>query len=112
MSKQISPEIQISGNSKVLYFEGYIEVPANGVYTFYLSANAGGVLRIHESTVIDADYGYTRNSKMSGQYRLKAGLHSISLYYRSGKKGKPQFNLEWNGPTFAKEAIPESVLFH
>ncbi|WP_289039940.1 PA14 domain-containing protein [uncultured Zobellia sp.] len=66
MSKQISPEIQISENSKVLYFEGYIEVPADGVYTFYLSANAGGVLRIHESTVIDADYGYTRNSKMSG----------------------------------------------
>ncbi|SHJ06441.1 sulfatase-like hydrolase/transferase [Pseudozobellia thermophila] len=112
VSMQISPQIPVSENSKVLYFEGYLKVPADGTYTFYLSANAGGMLRIHQSTVIDADFGYIKNSKMGGQYRLKAGLHPISLYYRKGKKGKAQFNLEWSGPGFSRETIPAESIYH
>ncbi|CAZ97655.1 sulfatase-like hydrolase/transferase [Zobellia galactanivorans] len=112
VSAHINSEIRTSGNSSILYFEGYIEVPVDGDYTFYLRANAGGVLRIHESTVIDADFGYIKNSNMSGQYRLKAGLHPVKFYLKNGKKASPQFKLEWSGPSFAKEAISESVLFH
>ena len=112
ITAHMNSKVQTSENTSILYFEGYIEVPADGNYTFYLRANSGGVLRIHESTVIDADYGYIKNSNMSGQYKLKAGTHPIKLYLRNGKKGNPQFNLEWSGPTFGKEAISESVLFH
>ena len=41
-----------------LLFSGYLVAPADGDYTFYLSADTGALLRIHDATVIDADYGY------------------------------------------------------
>ncbi|MGB7392801.1 MAG: sulfatase-like hydrolase/transferase, partial [Pricia sp.] len=76
---QINPESQ--NDFDALYFEGLIKVPEDGEYTFYLTANGSGLLRIHNAAVIDAGFEYFANSTISGSIRLKAGLHPFRLYH-------------------------------
>ncbi|HET8737890.1 MAG TPA: sulfatase-like hydrolase/transferase [Pricia sp.] len=102
-----------SGNDfDALYFQGYIKVPEDGEYTFYLTANGSGLLRIHNAAVIDAGQGYFANTAKSGRIRLKAGLHPFRLYYTKRENRKPNLNFKWSGPHFTKETIPATVFFH
>lgn len=98
--------------SDALYFEGYIEIPIDGEYTFYVTANSAALLRIHNATVIDGDYGYFSNSPKGGSIKLKAGLHPFRLYSIHRKRGKPTIKLEWSGPEIVRETIPASAFFH
>jgi hypothetical protein len=93
-------------------FTGYISVPADGDYTIYLTADTGALLRIHEATVIDADFGYVGGTEKSGTIKLKKGLHPFRLYYARAAAGKPLLKLYWNGPGIKKQAIPETMFSH
>ncbi len=92
-----------------LLFTGYLSIPTDGAYTFYLNADTGAYLRIHEASVIDADFGYSGGTERSGMIRLKAGKHPFRLYYRHGGVGTPSLSLQWSGPGIAKGTIPDSV---
>jgi arylsulfatase A-like enzyme len=92
-------------------FTGFIKVPAEGVYTFEVTADGGALLRIHEATVIDADYGYTGGAEVSGVIRLKAGLHPFRLYYRRGTADSPSLTFKWSNPAGLKSEVPASALF-
>ena len=52
------PGINVRGTkiNEVLYFDGYIRVPADGEYSFYITANNGALLRLHNAVVVDADF--------------------------------------------------------
>ena len=95
-----------------MLFTGYLSVPQDGDYTFYLEADTGGLLRIHDATVIDADFGYPGGKEVSGSIRLRAGLHPFRLYYARRNKGTPSLELAWSGPQIAKTAIPAEVFRH
>jgi hypothetical protein len=95
-----------------LLFTGYLSVPTQGEYTFYLTADTGALLRIHEATVVDADFGYSGGTEKSGTIRLKAGSHPFRFYYARGTNGVPQLNLSWSGPEIAKQPVPDSVFSH
>jgi arylsulfatase A-like enzyme len=91
-----------------MLFTGYLNIPQDGDYTFYLQTDTGAELRIHDATVIDADFGYFGGNEISGNIRLQAGLHPFRLYY-AHKKGAPSLELAWSGPPQVKEAIPAAV---
>ena len=109
---QPNVDVRDKKQNEALYFEGLIRVPADGRYTFFVTANTGAVLRIHNATVVDADYEYFQNSPKNGNIRLKAGLHPFRLYFVHQQRNKPSLNLEWNGPGFDKEQVPASAFFH
>ena len=92
-------------NNVGLFFTGYLNVPRDGEYTFYLKADTGAELRVHDATVIDADFGYRGGEEVSGAIRLKAGLHSFRLYYVRRDKGAPSLEISWSGPQIAKEPV-------
>ena len=94
-----------------LYYDGYIQVPEDGDYTFYLRTNATALFRVHDATVIDADYEYFQNTSMAGSIKLKAGLHPFRLYLKEDLKGKPNIDLEWSGPGTEREKVPASVFY-
>jgi len=73
-------EFGISKNNSYL-FEGYILVPEDGNYTFNLEATGKAFLRIHDITVIDADYGY-RQTKKTSTLHLAKGYHPVKFYYK------------------------------
>ena len=99
-------------NDVGMFFTGYLSVPHDGEYTFYLEADIGALLRIHDATVIDADFGYRGGREVSGRIRLQAGLHPFRLYYARRDKGPPSLKFSWSGPEISKEAIPKDVFRH
>ncbi|SMG50522.1 sulfatase-like hydrolase/transferase [Arenibacter troitsensis] len=108
---QLNGTVNSGNDSGAMFFEGYIRVPLDGNYTFYLSANSAAFLRIHDAAVVDADYGYFQNSPKSGSIKLKAGLHPYRIYYKSPRKGKSSLELEWSGPSLEREIIPANAFF-
>ena len=106
-----SANVNIAERADGLFFEGYIEVPTDGEYTFAVTSSSKALLRIHNATVIDAGYDYFAKSPKRGRVRLAAGLHPFRLYTIHGKKGKPAINLEWSGPGLANETITASRFF-
>jgi arylsulfatase A-like enzyme len=94
-----------------ILFSGFIEAPTNGNYTFYLKCDAGALLRVHEATVIDEDFGYRGGSERSGAILLKAGKHPFRLYYSRRTKGIPELKWDWSGPGIPRQSVPASALF-
>ena len=106
-----SVAVRTRDNNIGLEFTGYLKVPADGDYTFYLSADTGAFLRLHQAQLLDADFGYTGGSEKSATIKLKAGLHPFTLGYRRGSTGSPAMALSWSGPALAKQAIPATAFF-
>lgn len=95
----------------ILFFYGYIRVPEDGAYTFYLKADNRSFLRIHDIQVIDADYGTKNAVVKKTTLFMKAGLHPFSMYYTRQKGAKGILQLEWSGPGIKKQAIAEKYLY-
>ncbi len=92
-----------------LSFSGYLQIPQDGEYTFGLSTGTGALLRIHDATVIDADYGYAADTERTGTIKLKAGLHPFRLFYARADQGELTLQLTWTGPGIDKQAIPATA---
>ncbi len=91
-------------------FSGYIKIPRDGVYTFFLSTNDGGVLYMDGKRFIDKD-GPGTATPLSRMVALKAGIYKIGeKYFQMG--GGFSNTVSWKGPGIRKEVIPASVLFH
>ncbi|UOE47251.1 family 20 glycosylhydrolase [Mucilaginibacter sp. SMC90] len=69
-----------------LKFNGYIDVPSNGVYTFYLNCDDGGLLRIGDKVTVDNDGLHSEREK-GGEVALMKGLHKFSLDFIQGGGG-------------------------
>jgi arylsulfatase A-like enzyme len=108
------PDINVSAgrNNLLTAFEGYISVPADGEYTFYMSCDSKAFLRIHDIQVIDQDYACPGNILRSTNLFLKAGLHPFHLsYYRQEDKGPAFLKLDWSGPGLPRQRMPKTVFF-
>lgn len=91
-------------------YTGYIKIPQDGVYTFFLSTNDGGVLYMDGEIFIDMD-GPRTASPASRIIALKAGIYEIGeKYFQMG--GGFSNTVSWKGPGIRKEEIPASAFFH
>jgi len=95
-----------------LFYTGYLDVPTNGTYTIYLATDGRAFLRLHDASVIDADFGYTNGTEQSASIKLQAGRHPIRLGYIRGTGGTPSLSLQWSGPGISKQVIPSANLLH
>ncbi|MGV3502096.1 MAG: sulfatase-like hydrolase/transferase [Adhaeribacter sp.] len=93
----------------LLYYEGYLRVPQDGEYAFYLNAGGGAVLRLHEANLIDADHGYAPGSERQAKVLLKAGLHPFRLYYTPKAGVAASLDLQWQGPGLSRQQIPATA---
>ena len=90
-------------------YDGYIKVPMDGVYTFYLESNDGSRLFIDGEELIEneANHGAVEES---GTIGLKAGMHEIKVrYFQCG--GSKALKVSWEGPGFEKHEIRSIELF-
>lgn len=90
-------------------FDGFIEIPADGLYTFYLNSDDGSKLYIDGGIVVSND-GVHGTQEAEGSAALLAGFHSIRVSYFE-KSGSQRLEVRWAGPGFAKQLISSSVLF-
>ncbi|MEZ4702209.1 MAG: PA14 domain-containing protein [Rhodothermales bacterium] len=92
-----------------LVFEGLIEAPRDGVYTFATTSDDGSKLYIHGREVVDND-GWHGERTREGQVALQAGLHPIRVEYFN-RSGGGMLKVEWSGPWVFSEPIPKTAVF-
>lgn len=89
-------------------FEGWIEVPSDGAWTFTLESDEGSRLLIGGDVVVSHD-GLHGMTSRSGTIGLAAGRHALRVEYfeRTGDAG---LILRWQGPSVAFEVVPPGAL--
>jgi hypothetical protein len=94
-------------------FSGYINVPADGLYTFYCNSADGSKLFIggSDSCIVSNDGVKAAPQEASGSVDLKKGYHIIRVVYFCAS-GLPVLTVSWQGPGIPKQTIGASVLFH
>ncbi|YCM42264.1 sulfatase-like hydrolase/transferase [Verrucomicrobiaceae bacterium 227] len=92
-----------------LLYEGFINAPADGAYSFSLTTDTGANFFIHDAHLIEDDFTHDGSEK-SGTINLQAGLHPFRLYYRH-IAGEAELQLSWSGPGFSKTELDASALF-
>ncbi len=105
-------EVGKSKGDHALLFEGYLDIPMAGKYTFYLSADKGAVMRIHDATIIDADHGYKPGEEVEGTMNLAAGLHPFSIIYRGNAAEEPFINVLWSTETMNRMGVHDRAWRH
>jgi hexosaminidase len=91
-----------------LHLTGYIHVPADQLYTFYLACDDGGKLRIDGELVVDHDGEHDATEK-AGQVALRAGYHAFDLvFFQAG--GGAALRLSVAAPDQTKQQVPTNWL--
>jgi len=91
-------------------FSGYIKIPKDGLYTFYLKSNDGSVMYLNDQKLIDNDNAHGVYEKMTST-SLKAGMHKLKVeYFQQG--GGSLLEVYWENEETPKELIGKEVLFH
>jgi len=92
-----------------LVFDGYLDVPVDGLYTFSLRSDDGSRLFVHGRLTVNRD-GLSHYDPTEGRLALRAGLHPIRVEYFEAK-GRESLSLRWSGPDFNDELVPADRLF-
>lgn len=90
-------------------FYGYINVPKDGIYNFFLTSNDGSRLHIDGKELIENDANHSTVEEPGG-VALKAGLHKILVKYFQCGGGKA-LTISWSGPAMVKHEIKAEELF-
>jgi hexosaminidase len=93
-----------------IHLTGFVHVPDDQLYTFYLSCDDGGKLRVDGELVVDND-GQHGTTEKSGQVALRAGYHALDVvYFQAG--GGTELHLSVSGPKTTKVEVPTEWLAH
>ena len=87
-------------------FTGFIDAPADGVYTFYTSSDDGSQMYIGDQLVVNND-GVHADAEQQGSIALAAGLHEITFLYFENA-GQESFTVAWTPPGGTKTAIADA----
>lgn len=90
-----------------LEYNGFIRIPADGVWCFSLATDGGQRLWIGDTLVVDSDAD--RYPKVDFEMiRLAAGLHRLRInYLHANQDGRLDFR--WSGPGVQDQAVPASA---
>ena len=91
-------------------FSGFIKVPEDGLYKFFLASDDGSQLFIGDTLVVDND-GLHGSKVEMGRLALQAGLHPIKVLFFQ-RTGGMDFEVSLSGPNIEKQIIPASMLFN
>jgi alpha-L-fucosidase len=92
-----------------LRFSGYVEVPATGLYTFFVDSDDGSRLFIGDELVVDND-GLHSAHEVGGEIALEAGLHPVTIDFFQ-RTGGITLDVSYSGPGIEKQSIPARAFF-
>jgi hypothetical protein len=91
-------------------YTGYIKIPKDGLYTFFINSDDGTDLIIDKKLVVDND-GRHAPQEESGSLVLKAGYHKIKVdFFQAG--GGMVLDVSIEGPGMKKQVVPADILYH
>lgn len=101
--------IETATDGYAVLFEGYIEVPADGVYNFFTRSDDGSKLFIGSDLVVSND-GSHNATREEGMVALKKGLHQFRLEYFEDH-GDEALTVGWEGPGMVEQHLRSGVFF-
>lgn len=106
---QGSPSTSIDANTFSVIWEGYVEAPTSGTYTFYTTTDDGVRLYVNNNKIID-QWKDMSPKEFSATVNMNAGQKvPIKMEYYE-KSGGAVAKLSWKGPNVSKQIIPSSQL--
>jgi alpha-N-arabinofuranosidase len=99
-----------SGDNFAVQYSGYIKIPKDGSYTFFVNSDDGATISIDGGLVVDND-GQHAPQEQSGTIVLKAGFHPITVGFFQAGGGKV-LDVSIEGPGMQKQIIKKEMLFH
>lgn len=91
-----------------LRFRAYLDVPKDGLYTFYISSDDGSRLTLGSTVIVDHD-GVHGGGEVAGSRALKKGKYLLTLAYFEASGGE-ELAVAWEGPGFGKRKIDPKAL--
>lgn len=102
----------IANDFFALTYEGFIKVPAKGVYDFNLSSGSGkAVLYINNINLVDNSADLPRYYEQTGKIALEEGYHKLKLNYLNTIH-KPIVKLGCSYNDSKVEDIPETWFYN
>lgn len=105
-SNSITVPATVKAPSFGLQYRGYVDVPADGIYSFYLTCDDGGILKIAGGETVNND-GLHSAIEKNGQMALRKGLQPFALDFIEGGGGftlKLKYSINGSAP----QEIPSS----
>ncbi len=93
-----------------MQWKGYIKLPIEGIYTFFLNSDDGSNLFIDDIMTIDND-GNHAPMENAGKMALKAGYHRIIVNFYQAKGGDA-LSLKFDRPGLEKQEIANDMYFY
>lgn len=92
-------------------FDGFINIPKNGLYNFEIAANDGAQLLIDDKELFESDGRKSFSFTQKNNIILSKGLHKFTIKYFqcSDNIGLKTY---WSSPNFEKREIDSSSLFY
>lgn len=92
-----------------VFWEGYLSIPKDEIYEFWLESKGGAVLQIGEETVVDLD-GIHERKTASGEIPLKAGFYRVRLKYFQ-TTGEPTLSVRFGIKHQPLRSLENSLFF-
>jgi PA14 domain/Chitobiase/beta-hexosaminidase C-terminal domain len=93
-----------------LVFQGFVDVPEDGIWAFFLASDDGSRLWLGDELVVDDD-GLHGRVEVMGEIGLKRGWHPVRVeYFDAG--GGSALELAWRGPKVGKGPLPAERVGH
>jgi hypothetical protein len=93
-----------------IVFSGFVLIEADGDYTFFVTSDDGSRLSIDGAVIVNDDGDHAATEVDGTATGLTAGEHAIEVDYYNDV-GTGSLTVEWQGPTFARETVPDDHLF-
>ncbi len=91
-------------------YQGFIRIPEDGVYAFFLDSDDGSRLYLDDALLVDNNGLHGMQEKM-GVAALAKGFHPICVTFFE-KTGGDGLNVSFEGPGIEKQTISRTMLFH
>jgi hypothetical protein len=109
-----------SYNNKCLMLTGYLDIPSDDIYTFYVTADDGARMLVDNRLVAATDHKYTPNDLHHDIYKieakgskgvgLKAGKHPVTVIYYN-TTGNSYLTIKYEAKSVSKQDIPAARLY-
>ena len=106
---RIDPAKAEGKDNMALRFRGYIDIPRDGVYTFYTHSDDGSRLTIGRDVVVEND-GIHAGTEKSGSIELKKGKHAITVEWFEAAGGE-ELSVHLEGPKVPRQQVPAGILY-
>jgi alpha-L-fucosidase len=110
VSEAISIAMKDTADYYALEFTGYVAIPEDGIYTFYLASDDGSQLFLNDQLLIDND-GVHGVVVKTATTPLAGGLHKVRVTFFE-RSGGDDLSVSISGPDMKMKTIPADYLKH